>query len=96
MIKCPPHALMTMSGHGDYRIGLKGDIFLIALNPTRGSEIRKARPCVIFSPDELNAHLRTFIVAPLTTDGHHYPFRVLWRFDDKDSHVAADLLRAVD
>ena len=53
----------------------RGDIFLVALNPTRGSEIRKTRPCVIVSPDELNTHLRTFIVAPLTTGGHPYPFR---------------------
>ena len=74
----------------------RGDIFLVALNPTRGSEIRKTRPCVIVSPDELNAHLRTFIVAPLTTGGHHYPFRVACRFDDKDGHVVADQLRAVD
>ena len=74
----------------------RGDIFLVALNPTRGSEIRKMRPCVVVSPDELNAHLRTFIVAPLTTGGHPYPFRVLCRFDGKDGHVVADQLRAVD
>ena len=74
----------------------RGDIFLVALNPTRGSEIRKTRPCVVVSPDELNAHLRTFIVAPLTTGGHPYPFRVSCRFDGKDGHVVADQLRAVD
>ena len=74
----------------------RGDIFLVALNPTRGSEIRKTRPCVIVSPDELKAHLRTFIVAPLTTGGHPYPFRVRCRFDDKDGHVVADQLRVVD
>ncbi len=74
----------------------RGDIFLIALNPTRGSKIRKTRPCVIVSPDELNAHLRTFIFAPLTTSGHHYPFRVPCRFDDKDDHMVADQLRVVD
>ena len=74
----------------------RGDIFLVSLNPTRGSEIRKTRPCVVVSPDELNAHLRTFIVAPLTTGGHTYPFRVRCRFDDKDGHVVADQLRAVD
>jgi len=73
-----------------------GDIFLVAVNPTRGSEIRKTRPCVVVSPDDLNAHLRTFIVAPLTTGGHHYPFRVPCRFEDKDGHVVADQLRAVD
>jgi mRNA interferase MazF len=74
----------------------RGDIFLVALNPTRGSEIRKTRPCVIVSPDELNSHLRTFIVAPLTTGGHPYPFRVRCMFDGKHGHVVADQLRAVD
>jgi len=74
----------------------RGDIFLVELNPTRGSEIRKTRPCVIVSPDELNSHLRTFIVAPLTTGGHSYPFRVRCTFDGKDGHVVADQLRAVD
>jgi mRNA interferase MazF len=74
----------------------RGDIYLVSLNPTRGSEIRKTRPCVVVSPDELNAHLRTFIVAPLTTGGHPYPFRVRCRFEDQDGHVVADQLRAVD
>ena len=74
----------------------RGDIFLVALNPTRGSEIRKTRPCVIVSPDELNSHLRTFIVAPLTTGGHPYPFRVHCTFNGQDGHVVADQLRAVD
>jgi mRNA interferase MazF len=74
----------------------RGDIYLVALNPTRGSEIRKTRPCVVVSPDELNAHLHTFIVAPLSTGGHPYPFRVRCSFDGKDGHVVADQLRAVD
>ena len=74
----------------------RGDICLVALNPTRGSEIRKARPCVIVSPDELNSHLRTFIVAQHATGGHPYPFRVRCSFDGKDGHVVADQLRAVD
>jgi mRNA interferase MazF len=74
----------------------RGDIFLVALNPTRGSEIKKTRPCVVVSPDELNAHLRTFMVAPLTTGGHPYPFRVPCRFEGKNGHVVADQLRAVD
>ena len=74
----------------------RGDIFLVALNPTRGSEIRKTRPCVVVSPDELNAHLRTFIVAPLTTGGHVFPFRVPCRFDGRDGHVVPDQLRTVD
>ena len=74
----------------------RGDIFLVALNPTRGSEIRTTMPCVIVSPDDLNTHLRTFIVALLTTGGHPYPFRVRCKFDGKDGHVVADQLRAVD
>ena len=74
----------------------RGDIFLVALNPARGSEIRNTRPCVVVSPDELNAHLRTFMVAALTTGGHPYPFRVRCRFEGKDGHVVADQLRAVD
>ena len=52
----------------------RGDVCLINLNRTRGREIRKMRPCVVVSPDELNAHLRTFIVAPMTTGSHPSPF----------------------
>jgi mRNA interferase MazF len=74
----------------------RGDIYLVSLNPSRGSEIRKTRPCVVVSPDELNAHLRTFIVAPLTTGGYPYPFRVRCQFEDKDGHVVVDQIRAVD
>jgi len=74
----------------------RGDIYLVSLNPTRGSEIRKTRPCVVVSPDELNAHLRTLIVAPLTMGGCPYPFRVSCQFDEKDGHVVADQLRAVN
>jgi mRNA interferase MazF len=54
----------------------RGEVFQVDLDPTRGGEIRKMRPCVVVSPDELNAHLRTFIVAPLTTGGHPYPYRM--------------------
>jgi mRNA interferase MazF len=74
----------------------RGYIFLVALTPTQGSEIRKTRPCIVVSPDELNAHLPTFIVAPLTTGGYPYPFRVRCSSDGKDGHVVADQLRAVD
>jgi mRNA interferase MazF len=74
----------------------RGDIYLVSLNPTRGSEIRETRPCVVISPDELSAHLHTFIVAPLTTGGHPYPFRVRCRFNNKDGHVVTDQLRAVN
>ena len=74
----------------------RGDIFLVALNQTRGQKIRKTRPCVIMSPDELNAHMETFIVAPLTTGGHPYPFRVACTFQGKDGHIVPDQLRTVD
>lgn len=74
----------------------RGDVFLVALNPTRGSEIRKTRPCVVVSPDELNAHLQTYIVAPLTTGSFRYPFRVPCTFQGKAGHVVLDQVRAVD
>ncbi|MBU6366342.1 MAG: type II toxin-antitoxin system PemK/MazF family toxin [Gemmatimonadetes bacterium] len=74
----------------------RGDVHLVELNPTRGREIRKTRPCVVVSPDDLNATLGTFIVAPLTTGSHPYPFRVACRFQGKDGHVVLDQLRTVD
>jgi mRNA interferase MazF len=75
----------------------RGDVFLVTLNPTRGSEIRKTRPCVVVSPDELNAYLRTCIVAPLTTGGSiRYPFRVSCTFQGKAGHVVLDQVRTVD
>jgi len=74
----------------------RGDVYLISLDPTRGSEIRKTRPCVVISPDELNDHLGTFLVAPMTTGGHHYPFRIPCRFQDRVGHVVVDQLRAID
>ncbi len=74
----------------------RGDVFLVDLNPTRGGEIRKTRPCVVVSPDELNDHLRTCIVAPLTTGGHAYPYRVSCRFQNKSGHVVLDQIRTVD
>lgn len=74
----------------------RGDVFLVALNPTRGRKIRKTRPCVVVSPDELNAHMGTFIVAPLTSGSHRYPFRIACRFGGKDGHVVLDQIRTVD
>lgn len=74
----------------------RGDVYLIDLSPTRGREIRKTRPCVVVSPDELNAHLQTYIVAPLTSGGHRYPFRVACRFRGKAGHVILDQIRTVD
>ena len=74
----------------------RGDVYLVNLNPTRGGEIRKTRPCVVVSPDELNSHLRTFVVAPLTTGSHSYPFRVACTFQGKAGHVVLDQIRTVD
>ena len=74
----------------------RGDVFLVNLDPTLGEEIQKTRPCVVVSPDELNVHLRTFIVAPLTTGSHRYPFRVPLRFQGKSGHVVLDQIRTVD
>ncbi|UVT15326.1 MAG: type II toxin-antitoxin system PemK/MazF family toxin [Nitrospira sp.] len=74
----------------------RGEVYLIDLDPTRGSEIRKTRPCLVISPDELNQHLRTVIVAPMTTGGQGYPWRVRCRFRDRSGFVAIDQLRTVD
>ncbi len=74
----------------------RGDVYLVALDPTRGREIRKTRPCAVVSPDELNDHLQTALVAPLTTGGHPYPFRIACRFQRRNGYVVLDQLRTVD
>jgi mRNA interferase MazF len=72
------------------------DVFLISLDPTRGSEIRKTRPCLIISPDEMNDNIRTVIVAPMTTKGRPYPSRVACTFQGKRGQVVLDQIRTVD
>lgn len=74
----------------------RGDVHLVRLDPTVGSEVRKTRPCLVISPDELNEHLRTVIVAPMTTGGHAYPWRIPCRFRNRSGFVAVDQLRTVD
>lgn len=74
----------------------RGDVYLISLDPSQGREIQKTRPCVVVSPDELNAHLSTFIVAPMTTGGHPYPFRIPCRFQKKDGFLVLDQIRTAD
>jgi mRNA interferase MazF len=74
----------------------RGDVFLVALDPTVGREIKKMRPCVVLSPDELNRHLETVMVAPMTTGGHRYPYRIACRFQKREGYVVLDQLRAVD
>ena len=72
------------------------EVYLVALDPTRGSEIRKTRPCLVISPDEMNRHIRTVIVAPMTTKGKNYPTRVACRFQKKDGQIVLDQIRTVD
>lgn len=87
---------MKPSGRGTERSPARGDVYLIALDPTLGREIRKTRPCLIVSPDELNGYLDTFLVAPLTTGRHAYPFRLGCRFQGKEGFIVLDQLRTVD
>lgn len=72
------------------------EVWLVSLDPTRGSEIRKTRPCVIVSPDELNRNIRTVIVAPMTSASRDYPTRIPMRFAHKSGVVALDQIRTVD
>lgn len=74
----------------------RGEVHLVRLDPTLGSEIQKTRPCLIVSPDELNQYLRTAIVAPMTTGGRALPWRVACRFQRRSGFVALDQLRTVD
>ena len=83
---------MAVAGQG---IG-RGRVYLVRLDPTLGSEIKKTRPCVVVSPDELNEHLRTVIVAPMTTGGRAVPWRPRCRFQGRTGFVALDQLRTVD
>ena len=72
------------------------EVYLINLDPTIGSEIKKVRPCLIISPDEMNRHIATVIMAPMTTRGRDYPTRVDCRFDGKDGQIILDQIRTVD
>jgi len=72
------------------------DVYLINLDPTIGSEIKKTRPCLIISPDEMNRHIRTVIVAPITTQSKDYPTRVSLKFKMKKGQIVLDQIRTVD
>jgi mRNA interferase MazF len=72
------------------------DVYLVALDPTTGHEIKKTRPCLIISPDEMNRHIRTVIVAPMTTRRRNYPSRVRCVFQGKRGEIVLDQLRTVD
>src|ERR1035437_1455113 len=74
----------------------RGQIWLVNLDPTIGSEIQKTRPCVVISPPEMHDYLRTAIVAPMTTGSHPAPFRVAVRHGGKQGLILLDQIRAVD
>ena len=74
----------------------RGEIWLVNLDPTAGSEIRKTRPCVVISPPEMHDHLRTAIIAPMTTGSHPAPFRIAVRHGGKQGLILLDQLRAID
>ena len=74
----------------------RGDIWLINLDPTKGSEIKKTRPCIVVSPQELNDHLRTVIVAPMTTKAKPASFRVPITYDGKKGLILLDQIRSID
>jgi mRNA interferase MazF len=72
------------------------DVFLVNLDPTVGSEIKKTRPCVVISPDEMNRYIATVIVAPMTTKGQAYPSRVVCQFQGQEGQIVLDQIRTVD
>ncbi|MFK7845592.1 MAG: type II toxin-antitoxin system PemK/MazF family toxin [Rhodothermales bacterium] len=72
------------------------DVYLVNLDPTQGSEIKKTRPCVVISPDEMNRYIRTVIIAPMTTKGRNYPTRVNCIFQKKEGQIVLDQIRTVD
>ena len=72
------------------------EVYLVNLDPTLGSEIQKTRPCLIISPDEMNEHINTLIIAPMTTKGRDYPTRVACQFQDKQGQVVLDQIRTID
>ena len=72
------------------------DVHLVNLDPTVGREIKKTRPCLVISPDEMRQHISTVIVAPMTTQGNAYPTRIPCRFQGKDGQIVLDQIRTVD
>ncbi len=72
------------------------DVYLVNLDPTIGSEIKKRRPCLIISPDEMNNYIRTVIIAPMTTAGKNYPTRIPCTFQRKKGQIVLDQIRTID
>ena len=77
-------------------VGSRFAVYLVRLDPTQGRKIRKTRPAVIVSPDEMNRHIGTVIVAPMTTKGQPYPTRVPITFQRKVGQIILDQIRTVD
>jgi mRNA interferase MazF len=75
---------------------IRGDVWLAALDPTVGSEIQKTRPCLVVSPPEMHDHLRTVIVAPMTTGSRPAPFRIPVSFQRKKGLILLDQVRTLD
>ncbi|MEZ4885779.1 MAG: type II toxin-antitoxin system PemK/MazF family toxin [Chitinophagales bacterium] len=72
------------------------DVVIVNLDPTMGSELRKTRPCVILSPDEMNKYLKTIIIAPITSKSKSYPTRILIELRGKENWVVIDQIRTID
>ena len=72
------------------------EVYWIELNPTRGGEMAKTRPCVVVTPSDLNMHLTTVVIAPVTSTIRNYPFRVLCSVAGRDGEIATDQIRTVD
>lgn len=72
------------------------DVFLVNLDPTQGREIKKTRPCLVVSPDEMNRYTRTAIIAPMTTKGQDYPSRLSVTFQSKNGQILLDQIRTID
>lgn len=72
------------------------DILLVSLDPSQGFEIKKTRPCLVISPDEMNHHIRTLIVAPMTSKGRSYITRIPVTFDGKEGKILLDQIRTID
>jgi mRNA interferase MazF len=84
---------------GKERLGMevkRFEVYLVSLDPTQGREIKKSRPCLIVSPDEMNDHIGTVIVAPMTTKGRDYPTRISCEFHNKKGFIVLDQIRTVD
>lgn len=71
-------------------------VFLVNLDPTIGHEMKKLRPCLVISPDEMNEYIETVIIAPMTTRSRDYPTRVQLRFQNERGWIVLDQIRAVD